>query len=314
MTIEEHLIALRSIPSERFQPTGYPDLGPATYEQVGTDGAITKMCLVEAAQSMANHLESQGWDAQANQPLAPLDAVPWVRAVAENGDYLTSSRTAPHRLYDANLRDSMLGSGPYLDVLCERMGLKKGRPMDRRRVARVIFQLDPLTLVHGGFFPVKDWPHHIKLLRAITAEIEAADVRDVHFGGVKTDDVSPGHREGKGSREGYGMVPYHRTEYTAAKITLQVTLDIGGLRSYGLSDEATNLLETIARWELASLLSQPMRLRTRCIFEADTQDVPGAFADLSGLAERITQLSRVCPELEGVASVTEVVERSKGKR
>ena len=109
------------------------------------------------------------------------------------------------------------------------------------------------------------------------------------------------------------MVPFHRTEYTAAKITLHVALDVGLLRSYGLSHEAADLLETIARWELANLLSGHMRLRTACTLTVDG-DVPSVFADPSGLAERITQLRSGCPELRDVTPITEVVWNPKGKR
>ena len=44
---------LKPLQGERFQPTGFPDLGAATYQL--PDG--TRMLLVESAQSMANHLE-----------------------------------------------------------------------------------------------------------------------------------------------------------------------------------------------------------------------------------------------------------------
>ncbi len=314
MTHQEiHHIPLRSEPSARFQPTGFADLGAAVYDQPGPNGTPTKMCLVESTQSMANHLESQGWDDLTNQPAAPVNAVPWVRVVDQDGGYLTSSRTEAHRLYSAFLRYSTLDSEPFLEVLRDRFGLEQDRPVNMRQVARTIFQLDPLSLVHGAFFAEGNWPHQPRVTRAITAFIEAKDVHEVHSGGVKTDDVRRRQQPGGGSSEGYGMVPYHRTEYTAAKITLHVALDIGLLRSYGLSEEAADLLEAIARWELASLLSQQMRLRTACTLTVDG-DVPDVFADSSGLAEQIAQLSSRCAELKDVTPVAEAVWNPKGKK
>lgn len=314
MTRQEiHHIALRSEPSARFQPTGFADLGAAVYDQPGPNGETTRMCLVESAQSMANHLESQGWDALDNRPVPPLDTIPWVRVVDQDGGYLTSSRTEAHRLYSAFLRNSTLDSEPFLDVLRDRFGLEQDRPVDIKQLALAAFRLDPLNLVHGAFFAEGKWPHQPRITRAVTAFIEAEDVREVHSGGVKTDDVRRKQQAGGGSSEGYGMVPFHRTEYTAAKITLHVALDVGLLRSYGLSDEAAELLEMIARWELSSLLSGQMRLRTACTLTVD-DDVPDAFADPLGLAERITQLSRRCPELEDVTSISEAVWDPKGKR
>ena len=50
-------IPLRPIQGDRFQPTGFPSLGAATYQT--KDG--TKL-LVESAQSMANRLEATLWD------------------------------------------------------------------------------------------------------------------------------------------------------------------------------------------------------------------------------------------------------------
>src|SRR6266852_4547597 len=52
-------IPLAPVQGDRFQPTGFPDLGAATYER--PDG--TPMLLVESAQSMANRLEAVCWDA-----------------------------------------------------------------------------------------------------------------------------------------------------------------------------------------------------------------------------------------------------------
>ena len=314
MTRQEiHHIALRSEPSPRFQPTGFADLGAALYDQPGPNGQTTRMCLVESAQSMANHLEAQGWDDLENQPVSPLDTVPWVRVVDQDGGYLTSSRTEAHRLYSAFLRNSTLDSELFLDVLRERFGLEQDRPVDIRQLALATFRLDPLNLVHGAFFAEGKWPHQPRITRALTAFIEAEDVREAHSGGVKTDDVRRKQQAGGGSSEGYGMVPFHRTEYTAAKITLHIALDIGLFRSYGLSNEAADLLETIARWELASLLSQQMRLRTACTLTVD-YEVPRVFADPLGLAEKITELSSACPELKDVMPITEVVWNPKGKK
>ena len=311
---EIHHLSLRSEPSGRFQPTGFPDLGAALYEQPGPNGETTRMLLVESAQSMANHLEAEGWDELANQPVAQLTGLPWVRVVSSDGGYLTSSRTEAHRLASAFIRNSKLRSDSFLDILKERFGLVQDRPVDIRNLAQAIFQLDPLSLVHGVFFAVKAWPHQPKITRAITAFVEAEDVREAHSGGVKTDDVR--HKTtgtSGGSAEGYGMVPFHRVEYTAARIRLHTAIDLGLLSSYGLSDEAGALLEAIARWELGSLLSGQMRLRTACSLSVEG-DLPQSLADPSGLAKRIARLTGNCPELRNAEGITEVVWDSKGKK
>lgn len=314
MTQQEiHHIALRSEPSGRFQPTGFPDLGAALYDQPGPNGETTRMLLVESTQSMANHLEARGWSNLKNQPVEQIAVLPWVRVVDDDGQYLTSSRTEAHRLASAFIRNSMIGAKDFLDILREKFGLVQDRPVDISRVARVLFRLDPLNLIHGVFFAVGKWPHQPKIARAITAFVEAENVRDVHSGGVKADDVR--HKvtgTTGGAAEGYGMVPFHRIEYTAASIWLRTALDLGLLSSYGLSDVAVQLLETVARWELASLVSEQMRLRTACSFSVQG-DLPESLANPSQLAGEIARLAEKCPELRNAETVTEVVWNPKGK-
>ena len=317
MTYQEiHSLTLRSEPSGRFQPTGFPDLGAARYEQPVANGGSVMMLLVESVQSMANHLESVGWDDLKDEPVAALIGLPWVRVIDDGeGNFLTSSRIEPHRLASAYIRNSHLGSDPFLGILEKRFGLARDRRVDHRRMARAIFQLDPLSLIHGVFFAVGKWPHQPKFTRALTAFIEAEDVREVHSGGVKTDDVRhsvAGQGPGGGTAEGYGMVPHHRLEYTAANIKLHIALDLGLLASYGLSDPAVELLNTIARWELGSLLSAQLRLRTACTFRLESKS-PESMANPSVLAERIAELANNCPELNETELVTEVKWNSKGK-
>jgi CRISPR-associated protein Csb1 len=50
-------VDLEPIQTRRFQPTGFPDLGPALYQ-----AGDTACLLVESAQSMANRLEEVCWD------------------------------------------------------------------------------------------------------------------------------------------------------------------------------------------------------------------------------------------------------------
>ncbi len=98
--------------------------------------------------------------------------------------------------------------------------------------------LDPVSLVHGVFFARKEWPWQPKIARAVTSFIEAYQVIPAVSGGVKRDSVVNDGKEGATS-EGYGMVPYHRVEYTAGTITAYFTVDHQQFRSYGLSQPAT---------------------------------------------------------------------------
>ena len=62
---------LKPVAGTRIQPTGFPDLGPATFDAPTGDGTATvPTLLVESAQSMANRLEAVCWD-DGNDTIAP---------------------------------------------------------------------------------------------------------------------------------------------------------------------------------------------------------------------------------------------------
>src|SRR5205085_11780474 len=84
---------LKPVQGDRFQPTGFPDLGAATYKR--PDG--TPMLLVESAQSMANRLEEICWNKAEDKIIAPLGGLSHVVVDLGNGTK-TSSIQEPHRL------------------------------------------------------------------------------------------------------------------------------------------------------------------------------------------------------------------------
>src|SRR4051812_4161825 len=88
---------LKPVAGTRIQPTGFPDLGPATYE--APDGTPT--LLVESAQSMANRLESVCWDEATDDIAAELKGLPFVKvklAGLGSGTDTTCSLLEFHRL------------------------------------------------------------------------------------------------------------------------------------------------------------------------------------------------------------------------
>lgn len=249
-----------------FQPTGFPNLGAATFQRPGDPPGL----LVESVQSMANHLEATGWDDTVHKPLAPLNGLPYVQVLAPDGDHLTSSREEPHRLAGAYVRDGRIEDRKGTDWLVARLGLAKDRPLDWKTIYAAIFELDPLCLLHGVFFSEKGIHGNPKVRRAITAVVEAGDVAPVVSGGLKRDDVSFTQAEGRGAEAGYGFVPFDRTEYTARSITLTAVIDFAQIQGYGLDEDRTSLLVDVALWEVASLLSRPLRLRTMCDLDVET--------------------------------------------
>ena len=263
-------VELEPVAGSRFQPTGFPDIGAGEFKRpVREDGVVTfkDALIVESPQSMANRLEGTAWDDATGAPVDTFAGLPYVRVVAaDDGRYLTSSRVEAHRLASAFVKDSELDGTSMKTVIRERLGLRDDTPVSPRDIARQVFALDPFALLHGVFFAEKAnvWPGQPRIPRAVTGFVEAVGVERAEYGGVKRDHVRHAHAEGGGSTEGYGTIPYHRTEFTAESITASFTVDLGQLRSYGLGDEATALLQAIARWEIRALLDGGLRFRTGC--------------------------------------------------
>src|SRR5437660_2803190 len=90
-------VPLRPVQGDRFQPTGFPSLGAATYQT--REG---QKLLVESAQSMANRLESTCWDNSQNAPVDALKGISHV-TVMRKKSFLTDSMLEAHRLNSAYL-------------------------------------------------------------------------------------------------------------------------------------------------------------------------------------------------------------------
>lgn len=301
-------VALEPLSGSRFQPTGFPDIGPALFDlPVSENGTVTwkQALIVESAQSMANRFEEVGWDRPAEQPVATLKGLPYVRVLAaDDGRYLTSSRTEAHRIASAFVKDSTLDGRPMKELIRERLGLRDDTPLAPRDIAGEIFKLDPLCLVHGVFLADKLWPGQPRIARALTSFIEATDVRPAISGGVKRDEVRHAIESGAaGSAEGYGFVPFHRTEYTAERITAFFSLDLAQIAAYGLDKCASELLEAVALWQIQSCLDSGLRLRTACdlaptqdtILDRNGEELP----PITELEERISKLMADCGPIFG---------------
>jgi CRISPR-associated protein Csb1 len=258
-----------------FQPTGFPDVGAATFTRY-ENGEQVDSLLVESVQSMANRLEATAWSGARNEPVDELAGLPWVRVVrAGTGEFLTSSRLEAHRLASPFVHAAKLDGTPMFEHIGTVLGLAPDTPLDYPNMAAAVAALDPLCLVHGVFFSHKNWSGQPKFPRAVSAVIEAHHVERAISGGRKADRVR--HQLGDdtgGTAEGYGSVPFHRTEWTAKRILASFIVDVELLRSYGLPAAATELLEAVALWEIRSLLDGSLRLRTACDLELLSEPEP----------------------------------------
>ena len=249
---------LQPVQGKRFQPTGFPDLGPATYQAGGTS-----CLLVESAQSMANRLEETIWDAGINQPTKAAAGISYVAVNDTDGEYLTSSITEAHRINSPYMLESK--DKTFFDALKADLEVMESGPIDRKAFCESLLKYDINSLLHGVFLAKSSLAGgRLRLARAISAFIEAERVETAASGGVKNDHVDPSGD----AKSGFGNVPFHREEYTAEKITAFFSVDLQQIRSYGLGDDATNLLIVLALYKIRNLLDGDMRLRTACDFEA----------------------------------------------
>lgn len=321
-----YLLDVRLQPSQgaRFAPTGFANIGPAKYERPTADG-WEECILVESAQSMANRLEGTMWDPARSCPVDVIKKLPYVVVNSASGEYLTSSREEAHRLASPYIRLATKDSGEAdgakhmtgTEWLREALGLQQNKPLNYRALAAAVFSMDPLALVHGVFFAGKkgestELQGQPKFPRIVTGFIEASDVKPVESGGVKRDRVSHTQREsGGGSDDGYGSIPFDRTEWTARDVVASFNIDLAQLRSYGLEPPQERLLEAIAKLEISTFLSQPIRLRTNCDFlvsDADFRSRDGvSLESVEVLTDRVSNLVGECVRAGLVGSTTTMV-------
>ena len=288
LLIEAHL---RPVQGSRFQPTGFPNLGPAVYE--APDGLRT--ILVESAQSMANRLEAVCWDEARDDWAGPLRGLPLVKVTNKDGKAVTNSVLEAHRLNSPYILEGK--DRTVFDMLKERLAnMEEGR-VDVGELARVLLRFDINSLLHGVFLAKKDLAGgRLRLPRALSAFIEAEDTQIAASGGVKNDTVNPSGDTSKG----FGNVPFARDEYTSKKILAYFNLDLRQIRSFALGLEAENLLVAIALFKIQAFLDVGLRLRTACDLELDCLRVtrPEAFTlpalrtitdALPGLIETVSQ-------------------------
>jgi CRISPR-associated protein Csb1 len=270
--LDSHHDLLFDIPLEvrqghRFQPTGFPDLGTAEF-----DTAKGRSLLVESAQSMANRLEAACWDESANDLIAPLRGVSYVKVMRED-KYLTSSITDSHRLNSPYILESK--DKTFFNALQGELGALEKGPIDRKVLAQKLLKYDANSLVHGVFLAKEQLAGgRLRVARALTAFVEADGVNVAPSGGSKQDHVDPtGKAFGQGGAEkGFGHVPFPRDEYTAERITLYASVDLAQIRGYGLDPDATKMLILLALFKLRAFVDSPMRLRTACSFQLRSSD------------------------------------------
>jgi CRISPR-associated protein Csb1 len=249
-------VPLRPVQGDRFQPTGFPSLGAATYQTKNG-----QKLLVESAQSMANRLETTCWDSSQNKPVAALKGVSHV-TITRKGEFLTDSMLEAHRINSPYLLEGK--DRKFLETLKAELGGLEEGPIDREKLAEVLLKYDVGSLIHGVFLAKKELAGgRLRVARALSAFIEASSVNVAASGGVKNDHVNPSGD----TKSGFGNVPFARDEFVADRIDCHINLDLAQIRGYGLDSKAQKLLILLALYRVRKLLDGDLRLRTACDLE-----------------------------------------------
>ncbi|HER34005.1 MAG TPA: type I-U CRISPR-associated protein Cas7, partial [Halothiobacillaceae bacterium] len=276
---------LKPLQGHRFQPTGFADLGPARYTL--PDG--TEMLLVESVQSVANRMELACWDEAKDDLIEELRGLPYVRV--DCGEYgKTNTINEFHRLNSPYIWSGIETDSveAFREAFLECAGLskfilrKKGKGkrlesngsdtvpgvLDFRKFCQAVFKYDPNAVIHGLF--LEKVAGRLRMPRLLGGFIEASNVKPAENGGAKVDNVLPSPKALRLSADdGYGNVPFHRTEFVAEEIKVYFNLDLALLRGYNLPEEATQLLIALSLFKIRRFLSTGLRLRTACDLELD---------------------------------------------
>jgi CRISPR-associated protein Csb1 len=243
----------------RFQPTGFPDLGPALFR--GADGA--NWLLVESFQSMANRLELASWDDWAERYDEVCHGIPFVRSTVtlkDGATTTTSSVQESHRLASPYILDGVLkvereginGDRRLWQELRDpksplTLRLQDNVPFLLRNHACRLLHLDAGSLLHGIWLSTKVEPDgrkkkalcggKIRFPRMLSAVIEAKEPQTAKSGGVKRERIMDGAESGSTDAEsGFGSIPFPRTDFTSPGIKAYFSFDLQLLRTCALGN------------------------------------------------------------------------------
>ena len=217
--------------------------------------------LVESAQSVANRLESTilGPD---NELIPELTGLSYIQVQLTKGsDTKTNSLIEAHRINSPFI----ISNDAFKSKFLKDSEYEAKKPINWQKIARALFKYDVNSLLHGVFLANLE-DGRVKVARAVSGFIEATDVQEVVYGGVKNNPIDPtGTLRAKNfDKDVYGNVPYQRVEYTAGDIRAFFNLDLGLLQSYALGGDAYELLVALALFKIRAFLEGGTRLRTAC--------------------------------------------------
>ncbi len=284
---------------ERFQPTGFPNLGPALYKAM-KNGQSADYLLVESAQSLANWMEAVCLDPQ--NPCCynkDCEGIPYA-LVREKDKALTSSLTEPHRLASDLILDAKKNGSKFSDTLTTLLQVDKNRPVHLPTIAKRLFYIDPACLLHGVFLEKLDG--RIRFPRLLSATITAKEPQTVNSGGVMRGYVTAAGSE--------ASIPYSTQHFASSDINLQLIFHTDTLKAWGLDKQEEEFLAAFALYKVSKLLNSFPRLRTACVLDPDS--VPNVNLDLSSTIETAFTNERRKKVFDGAETLPEPLKDGKG--
>lgn len=261
----------------RFQPTGFPDLGPALYkgirefeETVKTpDGKEEKQKVLrqvnllfsDTAAALANWMEAACF--HRDDYNEDCRGIPYVRVLDgdvsdEKKPFMTASVLEPHRLASPRVLDAKLNGQEYRKHLAGLLNVNKDRPVRIWELAEKLFPLDPGCVLHGVFFGDAKLDGRLRLARLVAGYIEAANPLTANYGGVKRGEVSASEN-----------IPFPKQEFTSDDICASFIIHLSTLQGYSLKPEQDRFLVLWALYKIDRFLRQCLRLRSVCEFQVD---------------------------------------------
>jgi CRISPR-associated protein Csb1 len=279
-----------------FVPAGFVDVGHSVVRDASTG---KNLVIVDSVQSLANHIEATLLK-QSGEVIDGLEAMPYVRlTITDPAGRIrtTSSLELPHRLASGWFCKAK-ELKPFQEALAKDI-LDHG-------IAAATFRRCPNSLLHGVFYSQLAGldPNVAKTPRLLSAEVVATGAQSVSDGGVAKDPLFPSGEgfdvealvgaKATAAEVGAGYIPFRHQAFIAERIELAIYLAEGRIARLPLPDVAKELLRSLARFKLASLLAAPLDLRAHCIFQV--KQLPPEISDAGALLHTLQQRLADCHE------------------
>ena len=140
-------VDLKPVQGDRFQPTGFADLGAAVYER--PDGK--RMLLVESAQSVANRLEHACLEGDGPRLAQEFDGLPYVLVkLTGKVETETSSLVEAHRINSPFI----ITDKRFQEEFKRRAAYAKGLPLDWKKIGERCCTLTRIRCCMGPSWPI----------------------------------------------------------------------------------------------------------------------------------------------------------------